>query len=457
MTAQQAPSRNDPCPCGSGRKYKKCCGAPGTRPPIPAQPWHDLDERLIKELGDFGHRRFGVAWKQLLDDYPVPEAAMEQEPTHVNLFIQWACHEKKFDGQSVGRHFLDARGRNLLTGDRAWLEAHGRAWLSLWEVDDVEPGAWIDLLDLLTGERRRVVEVGGSRDLHKRLTLLARVVDHAGMSMLCGSHPYPLPPDAAQRVRDALREEVGPVWTKQVPAAELRAGEVPTLLINLWQEEVETLAHRPLPELRNSDGDALVLVEDTFALVGAGTRAELTKRFAAEPDIQPPEGPRAPFIIETRTPGAEDAPTTLVAHVTLTARELRLDTNSRERADRLRARLERLADGRLRHKRRTERDPREMMAEARQRDGTRDERRSAALEGPAADEAILSFKRHHYVDWVDHPLPAVDGLSPREAASNPALRARLVLLLKEMEEHEGRSPPGRRFDFDTIRRQLGLI
>jgi uncharacterized protein len=21
--------RNDPCPCGSGRKYKQCCGAPG--------------------------------------------------------------------------------------------------------------------------------------------------------------------------------------------------------------------------------------------------------------------------------------------------------------------------------------------------------------------------------------------------------------------------------------------
>jgi uncharacterized protein len=21
------PGRNDPCPCGSGKKYKKCCGA----------------------------------------------------------------------------------------------------------------------------------------------------------------------------------------------------------------------------------------------------------------------------------------------------------------------------------------------------------------------------------------------------------------------------------------------
>ncbi len=24
-----SPGRNDPCPCGSGRKYKKCCGTPG--------------------------------------------------------------------------------------------------------------------------------------------------------------------------------------------------------------------------------------------------------------------------------------------------------------------------------------------------------------------------------------------------------------------------------------------
>jgi len=28
--------RNDPCPCGSGKKYKKCCGASGNDTPIPA-------------------------------------------------------------------------------------------------------------------------------------------------------------------------------------------------------------------------------------------------------------------------------------------------------------------------------------------------------------------------------------------------------------------------------------
>ncbi len=27
IKADKAPGRNDPCPCGSGKKYKKCCGA----------------------------------------------------------------------------------------------------------------------------------------------------------------------------------------------------------------------------------------------------------------------------------------------------------------------------------------------------------------------------------------------------------------------------------------------
>lgn len=28
---EKTPGPNDPCPCGSGKKYKKCCGAKGSR------------------------------------------------------------------------------------------------------------------------------------------------------------------------------------------------------------------------------------------------------------------------------------------------------------------------------------------------------------------------------------------------------------------------------------------
>jgi uncharacterized protein YecA (UPF0149 family) len=27
LAGADQPGRNDPCPCGSGKKYKKCCGA----------------------------------------------------------------------------------------------------------------------------------------------------------------------------------------------------------------------------------------------------------------------------------------------------------------------------------------------------------------------------------------------------------------------------------------------
>ncbi|MBQ6930676.1 MAG: SEC-C domain-containing protein [Clostridia bacterium] len=30
-TASQKVGPNDPCPCGSGKKYKKCCGAPSAQ------------------------------------------------------------------------------------------------------------------------------------------------------------------------------------------------------------------------------------------------------------------------------------------------------------------------------------------------------------------------------------------------------------------------------------------
>jgi SEC-C motif-containing protein len=98
MATAESPSRNDPCPCGSGRKYKKCCGAPAAAPVSPAQPWHDLDDRLTKELSDYGRRRFGDDWAHILADYPVDEEEMERVPAHMNLFIQWLCHENKFEG-----------------------------------------------------------------------------------------------------------------------------------------------------------------------------------------------------------------------------------------------------------------------------------------------------------------------------------------------------------------------
>src|SRR3989337_2144903 len=69
------PGRNDPCPCGSGKKYKKCCqDRPGSHSPTPAEcnqlialysggHYPELENRarlLVNRYPDFG-----FAWKVL--------------------------------------------------------------------------------------------------------------------------------------------------------------------------------------------------------------------------------------------------------------------------------------------------------------------------------------------------------------------------------------------------------
>jgi tetratricopeptide (TPR) repeat protein len=65
------PGRNDACPCGSGKKYKRCCGAGATAPPRPSAPVDGLAQRgeqcftlglALERAGDIGgalaaHRR----------------------------------------------------------------------------------------------------------------------------------------------------------------------------------------------------------------------------------------------------------------------------------------------------------------------------------------------------------------------------------------------------------------
>lgn len=45
--ASHKTGRNEPCPCGSGRKYKQCCGQAGTAPVSPAP----IIEREIRDRG----------------------------------------------------------------------------------------------------------------------------------------------------------------------------------------------------------------------------------------------------------------------------------------------------------------------------------------------------------------------------------------------------------------------
>jgi hypothetical protein len=441
--------RNDPCPCGSGKKYKRCClpaDEQASRPP--GQDWHDLDQRISNNIGQWAKRRFGAVWETCADDYPID---FEDREEHIPLFFAWATCERKIEGRPAASWYLEERGRHLMARERDWLEAQLRSWLSIWEVLEVDPGKSIRLKDLLTGEERMVSEVSGSRNLERHLLLLARVVDYAGLSLLIGSHPQPLPPVAGQEALAQFREEME--LGKRVSAAELREGDRPTYLIDVWEEAVEALRNRPFPQMRNTDGEDLVLIKDHYKLVGADARTSLEAELAKMPDVQPPEpGKKERRYTVMHEDRNRRTGQTLIASIVVKAREVVVETNSRERADQLRARMEATFGDCLRFGKREQESADDMMAKM----PARARKVRPPLQGPEIDAALRQFKTQHYATWPDTSLPAFDGLTPREAAAQPKYRARLDTLLKEMEYHESREEPARRFDFGPIRRELGL-
>lgn len=80
----------------------------------------------------------------------------------------------------------------------------------------------------------------------------------------------------------------------------------------------------------------------------------------------------------------------------------------------------------------------------------------AGLSPDMQSKIVLQFKDTHYGQWPDEPLPALNGETPRQAVKTGAGRRRVDELLREFEDIEAREPEDTRYDFSTIRRELGL-
>ena len=131
------------------------------------------------------------------------------------------------------------------------------------------------------------------------------------------------------------------------------------------------------------------------------------------------------------------------------------ETMSTRRADALRATIEKELQGLVRFRLRKEENTAELLASARE---SRSPRRSRPA-GPPPPEILAElrrFRKQHMMEWLDDSIPALDGLTPREAARLPRVRPRLELLLKEFEQSEARLPEEERIDLAWLRETLGI-
>jgi SEC-C motif len=445
------PGRNDPCWCGSGKKYKHCHRG-SDEGQSPAAHLHALDEQVLRGILEYGSTRFPKRLEVVLHGYESLVVGDPDREAHMALMIPWCLYEARFEGRRLVDWYLAERRDSLLDVEAAWFEAQARSWLSAWEITEIEPGKAMHVEDLLTGETRRITEVKGTFLVEPRLAILARVVDHDGFSVMCGCHPNPLRPgnaaDAVAAIRKALR-----IKKPTIPVASLRERDS-LAMIGIWQAHVVAARNEPPPELQNTDGDPLDLIEDRFAFVGAGAREAVEKVLSAHEDVDPPdEGEDEPAYTFLR-PGNrmhKDWANTIVGRLVIEGSSIRLETNSVKRADALRERVEEMCGASIAFRSRQHKNLAAMLASAAASSPSPPPSREPALDGLAAE-----WKRKHYSSWPDVPIPALGNRTPREAAASPRLRPKLDVILKEIEHAERSQPPGARYDVRELRADLGL-
>src|SRR6266849_11066126 len=313
------PGRNDPCFCGSGKKYKRCHfaleQAAGTRSPL-----HDLDERISASILRFGAARFGENFARHSEQLP-STLPFDQIQRFVPPLSETT---PPLDGHPVAEWFLREGGQTLSGRERAWIERQLEAWLSIWEITAVEPGRTVSLVDRLTGERRDVWEVSASRELTPLDHVLGRVTEFENSSLLCGMHPYALPPRPAEATIAAMQREIQP---GTISIETLRNYESASLLLRLWEQAVARLIKKRSlpPELQNTDEDPFILVVDHFRFDPA-RRDEINQVLATLEGIAPPHstGAETEFSILRAEQGTRSgAPATLVGTLTVSHGSLR--------------------------------------------------------------------------------------------------------------------------------------
>ena len=143
------PGRNEPCPCGSGKKFKKCCLLAGrTSGPEPDRASYTGAERLsaLARLERFIEDRLGpeddaaleAFWGRYLD-HP---AELDETTRRLSddAFDMWFAFDFPLDdGRLVVDRFLEERP-GLPTGEHAYLRSLAGTAMHLYEVVDALPG-----------------------------------------------------------------------------------------------------------------------------------------------------------------------------------------------------------------------------------------------------------------------------------------------------------------------------
>lgn len=161
------PSRNDPCPCGSGKKYKNCCLSKDHARQLRSTSWRNEEQETLDKLLAFAQRSafaaqitvaFNLFWNGTYG-LPVLRTIDQGESAR---FLDWYMFDYRLEGGSDRIIDLLAKETavSLSTLDHERIAAWRGSYISLYRMVGQVDQSILHIQDLLQNELLEVVDTG---------------------------------------------------------------------------------------------------------------------------------------------------------------------------------------------------------------------------------------------------------------------------------------------------------
>ncbi len=454
-------SRNIPCPCGSGKKYKKCC-MPKDESASPEFIWRKLRQAeadLLIPLMKYADERFGAeiiqyAWDMFWVDEEFEQHA-ESLPDLNIIFSLWAvfnCDVMEFLDEterdpkildllevSIARLYLEEHAENLDPFQRRYIQEIISRPYSFFQVIDVSAGKTLTLRDLFLNQSHVVIEKQASRPEIKGEILFTRVVSLDGVSVMTGCMAFPIPSLYHASFIDFRKElmeiEDGPLTPEFLMDYEFELRE-------RFFEIFGHVKNRPLPELQNTDGDPLTPVKLKYHLNCSPSEAfDCLKSLSEGIDdaellmdaVRDQAGALKMIHFSWLKKGNKKNPgweNTVMGTIEINENRMNVEVNSVNRAETIKKEIKKRLGKHAVYQTSVITSIPKMMEKLRESGAAilspeEQTAQNELMQLPEVKTKIAEMAKNHWDSWVDIPVPALGNLTPREATNDPVGREKL--------------------------------
>ena len=427
--------------------------------------------------------RWADRFEQVLEDHLMPTC--EETGLEINdvvaaigedLFMStvWACAFEDFltrefdDGENAIDDYLKRRGWKESASVRIYMAALRNSTMSLYEVGDIVRGTSFRGRDLIRGgEPVLISERSATRALKPWDRIAARVVQ-VGSQMQIGGGVLTFDHGTSEIFIEALRrfETLGNDEKRQLaeangqdfddaafsdfsPTERLRA--IGPMFTTFWLADVIERVQAPEnPDLRNAEGDELVLCEVRYPLAAGMTADDIRAVLEACPEFRPASATSWNWISQEKPAAASRAGeqsqqsltfetwhedgTLVLGNVELENKALVLSVNSRQRSDLGRALLSEILGRRVGQPSVKTESVEQIMA-------SRDVAEPQELVIPEEERCAIIHDQmdRHYRSVLDEPVPMLGGETPRAAVKTESGRVKVAEWVKMMENRTAKS------------------